>query len=250
MPRDRSPLPHPMLDSPDRAPGAMAPDQPDDATAAALRGFGPAGIAAMLVILLTGNVFVGPVALPVGAALVLLWARWSRTPWARIGYVRPASWSGGLLLGIAAGVAFKLLMKALVMPLLGADPINHAYHYLAGNRAALPAAVWAMLVAGFAEETVFRGYLFERFGRLLGAGTGAKTATVLITAAWFGLSHYSVQGLAGVEQASVVGLVFGTAFARSGRLWPLMCAHTAFDLTALAIIYRDAETDVARWVFG
>jgi hypothetical protein len=29
----------------------------------------------------------------------------------------------------------------------------------------------------------------------------------------------------------------------------LMTAHTAFDLTALAIIYWDLETDVARLVF-
>lgn len=32
------------------------------------------------------------------------------------------------------------------MPLLGADPINQAYHYLAGNRAALPGAIYAMIV--------------------------------------------------------------------------------------------------------
>jgi hypothetical protein len=31
------------------------------------------------------------------------------------------------------GCAFRLLMKAVVMPLLDAAPINHAYHYLAGN---------------------------------------------------------------------------------------------------------------------
>lgn len=74
-------------------------------------------------------------------------------------------------------------MKAVVMPLLGADPINQAYHYLAGNRAALPGAIYAMMViAGFGEETVFRGYLSERFGKLLGRSAAAKTFTVLITA--------------------------------------------------------------------
>ena len=39
------------------------------------------------------------------------------------------------------------------------------------QKAALPAAVYAMIVgAGFGEETVFRGYLFERFGKLFGSG--------------------------------------------------------------------------------
>ena len=126
--------------------------------------------------------------------------------------------------------------------------INQAYHYLVGNTALLPAAVWAMFVAGFAEETVFRGYLFERLGKLFGPSVGARIAIVLITSAWFGLSHYSNQGLAGAEQGVIVGLVFGTVFATTGRLWMLMCAHTAFDLTALAIIYWDLEAEVARFI--
>ncbi|HUL68950.1 MAG TPA: CPBP family intramembrane glutamic endopeptidase, partial [Gemmatimonadales bacterium] len=60
-------------------------------------------------------------------------------------------------------------MKGVIMPLLGAPPINPVYHYLTRNSALLPAAIWAMLVAGFGEETVFRGFLFERFGKLFGS---------------------------------------------------------------------------------
>jgi membrane protease YdiL (CAAX protease family) len=183
------------------------------------------------------------------AVLVLVWVRWSRTPWREIGYVRPKSWIGSLAVGIAFGIAFKVLMKMIVMPLLGAPPINPTYHYLAGNRAMLPAAVWAMFAAGFGEETVFRGYLFERFGKLLGSGAGAKMAIVLMTAAWFGLGHYSDQGLAGSEQAAIVGLVLGSIYAVTRRLFLPMVAHTAFDLTALAMIYWNLESDVAHLVF-
>jgi membrane protease YdiL (CAAX protease family) len=103
--------------------------------------------------------------------------------------------------------------------------------------------------AGWGEETVFRGYLFERLGKLLGSDTGARTAIVLLTAALFGIAHYPDQGIAGVQQATIFGLVFGTIFAITGRIWTLMCAHAAFDLTALAIIYWDLETDVARLIF-
>jgi membrane protease YdiL (CAAX protease family) len=218
----------------------------DDRFAADLRGFGPLGILAMLVILLTGNY---PVA-PASAILVLVWVRLSRTPWREIGYSRPKSWARSALLGITFGIAFKLVMKALVMPLFGADPVNQAYHYLAGNRAALPGAVYVMIVgAGFGEETVFRGYLFERFGKLLGCGAWAKLLTVCVTALWFGLAHYSVQGLAGTEQATITGLVFGAIMAATGRIWLLMFAHAAFDLTALATIYWNLETKVAHFVF-
>jgi membrane protease YdiL (CAAX protease family) len=218
----------------------------DDRFAAGLRGFGPLGVIAVLVILLVGNY---PLA-PVGAILVLVWVRWSRTPWRDIGYVRPRSWVSTVAAGVVFGIAFKLLMKIIVMPLLGADPVNHAFHYLVRNQAALPAAIYAMIIgAGFGEETVFRGFLFERFGKLLGSSAWAKALTVLITASWFGAAHYSLHGLAGVEQAAIAGLVYGTIFAVTGRIWMLMIAHAAFDLTALAIIYWDLESTVAHLVF-
>jgi len=217
-----------------------------DRVAARLRGFGPLGIVALLVILLVGNY---PVA-PASAILVLVWVRWSRTPWREIGYVRPKSWTRDLATGIVLGVAFKVLMKAIVMPLVGAPPINQAFHYLAGNRAALPGAIYAMIVgAGFGEETVFRGYLFERLGKLLGSDLRAKTLTVLTSTALFALGHYSLQGIAGVEQAMITGLLFGTIVAVTGRIWIAMLAHAAFDLTALAMIYWNLESAVAHAIF-
>ena len=216
-----------------------------DRVAAGLRGFGPLGILAFLAIA-AGNLVVAPLS----AFLVLVWARLSRTPWRDIGYVRPKSWTRDLALGIVFGTAFKLLMKTIVMPVLGADPINRTYHYLAGNRAALPGILFAAIIgAGFGEETVFRGYLFERLGKLLGSGAWARSFIVLLTATLFGLAHYPDQGLAGAEQGTITGLVFGTIFAVTGQLWMLMCAHAAFDVTAVAIIYWDLESAVAHLVF-
>src|SRR5260370_227274 len=130
-----------------------------DRLAADLRAFGPLGLLAILVILASAAVF-----MPLGALLVLAWARLSCTPWLEIGYMRPKNWIGSMAAGILFGSAFKFLMKIIVMPLLGADPINRAYHYLAGNPAAIPATLFALIVgAGFREDTLFLGYLFERF---------------------------------------------------------------------------------------
>jgi membrane protease YdiL (CAAX protease family) len=72
---------------------------------------------------------------------------------------------------------------------------------------------------------------------------------VLITSVWFGLEHYAVQGLPGVEQSTIMGLVFGTIMVITGRIFMLMVAHAAFDLTALAIIYWDVESQVAHFFF-
>jgi uncharacterized protein len=217
----------------------------DDRFAARLRGFGPLGILAILIIL-AGNLVI----VPLSAILVLIWAWLSRTPWRAIGYVQPRSWIRTVIVGIVFGVAFKFAMKAVVMPLLGAPPINQAYHFLVGNTAALPWMLFAVIAgAGFGEETVFRGFLFERFGKLFGSGVGVKIVIVLITSIWFGVVHYWVQGLPGVEQATITGLVFGTIFAVTGQLWMLMFAHAAFDLTALAMIYWNHESDVAHLIF-
>ena len=211
----------------------------------ALRGFGPAGLAAILVIL-AGSL----VTVPLGALLVLVWALLSRTPWRELGFVRPRSWMASLAVGLVAGAAFKLVMKAVVMPLLGAPPLNQAYRHLVGNTAALPGILLAVVVgAGLGEETVFRGYLFERLGKLLGSARWSRAIVVLFTSALFAAAHYAHQGVPGVQQAAVTGLAFGTAFAVSGQLWPVIFAHISFDITAVAIIYWDLETKVAHLVF-
>ena len=216
-----------------------------DAFAASLRGFGPLGLLAIAVILTGNGLFV-----PLSAVLVLVWAYLSRTPWRDIGFVSPRSWTATLVAGIVTGVALKFLLKAIVMPLLGADPINQAVRHLTGNTAALPGALYAIVIgAGFGEETVFRGYLFERFGKLFGSSTAAKVGIVLLTSAWFGIAHYGFQGLPGVQQATLVGLLYGTIFAITGRIWFLIVAHAAFNLTALWMIYFNLERDVAHLVF-
>ena len=76
----------------------------------------------------------------------------------------------------------------------------------------------------------------------------AKLVIVLLSTGLFEVRHFSDQRLAGVQQAVVTGLVFGTIFAVTGRIWMLICAHAAFDLTAVAIIYFILESDLAHLV--
>jgi hypothetical protein len=131
---------------------------------------------------------VGSIAIPVATVLVLVWVRTSGTPWRDIGFARPRSSLSVVATGTVFGCVLKLTMKALVMPLVGADPVNPTY-------------------------------------------------------------HYPDQGWTGAEQALVTGLVFGTIFARTGRIWMLMCTHAAYDLTAVALIYANLESGVAHLVF-
>jgi membrane protease YdiL (CAAX protease family) len=236
-----------MSQSPEglREPEVVSAAPANERFAARLRGFGPLGILAILIIL-GGNFVIAPLS----AILVLIWVKISRTPWRDIGYVRPRSWTRTIVFGIVFGVVLKFTMKALVMPLFGAPPANQAYHFVTGNPAVIPMMIYTMIVvAGFGEETFYRGWMFEKLGKLFGPRVTAKIAIVLITSILFASIHYPEQRIPGVEQALVTGLVFGSIFAVSGQLFLLMIAHAAFDLTALWMIYYDLETRIAHLIF-
>src|SRR5262249_53221636 len=120
--------------------------------AARLRGFGPVGLIAIVIILAADFVQV-----PLSAVLVLVWRVVSQSPWREIGYVRPNSWFRDAAIGVIFGIALKLLMKVIVMPALGTPPTNQAYQFLIGNTtAALGMVVAVIVIAGFGEETFFR----------------------------------------------------------------------------------------------
>jgi uncharacterized protein len=222
---------------------AARPDKPLTGFAARLQGWGPLGIVAFLLVAL--GVAITP---PAGALIVVLWVWLSKTSWRAIGYVRPKSWLGAIVIGILFGVALKLAMKAVVMPLIGSPPSTHAFQELHTLNGALEFAVYAVIGAGWGEETVFRGYLFDRFGKLFGTGASGKVLVVLLATAIFAVLHWA-QGMAGIEQAAIVGLIFGTIFAITGRLVMLMIAHAAFDLTAAAVIFFNLDTPIAHLVF-
>lgn len=214
--------------------------------AAKLRGFGPAGISVILLVLLS-LLLVGPLT----AILVMLWAWYARVPWRDLGLTPPRSWALRIAGGITAGILLKLALKAVVMPLIGAPAINSAYHYVSGNPAALTRMIITVIVAGgIGEEIVYRGFLFERLRGVLGRNTAATAAIVAVTTALFALAHFAEQGIAGSEQAVFTGLTFATMYILTGSLWLSMITHASYDVVALLMIYFNIEGAVARSVFG
>lgn len=227
-----------------RAAGSALSPEADD-TAAQLRGFGPVGLAAIVVIL--AGAVIGP---PMSAALILIWARLSKTPWPSLGFRVPRRWGAAIAGGIAVGGILKVFLKAVVMPIFGAPDRNAPYQFLVGNTAALPGMLAIVLFsAGVAEEIFFRAYLFERLGRVLGGSRASLAAIVVLTTSLFALAHYQGQGVPGVEQAAVTGAVFALMFARWKQIWIVMIAHASFDVAAVMLIYLNWEAPVAHLVF-
>jgi membrane protease YdiL (CAAX protease family) len=215
--------------------------------AEALRGMGPAGIGAALFIL--AALALGP---PVAAVLVFVWIWASRTPLADIGLKRPKSWIGVLVLGVAGGVVLKLAMKAAVMPAFGAPALAPIYQNLRGDLGAFLIEVPQMIVlAGFAEEIVFRGFFINRLTALMGSSAASSVGIVLLTAAVFGPAHYVTQGFFGMLQGTIIGVLFAAIYLLNGRrLWSLIVAHAAFDVTAIWLIHAGLEERVAHAIFS
>ncbi len=216
--------------------------------AAALRGFGPTG-ALVFTAVIAAATFVET---PIAALIVIVWALASRTKFRELGLVKPAKWVAVIAGGLIAGVVLKLAMKAVLMPLLGAPAINTAFHDIqtapAGKLAFLVGYV--IIGAGFCEEFVFRGYMFERFRSAGEDSWPMRIFTILFCATYFGALHFYPQGFYGALNAFFSGLITGTIFVLNGRrLWFLVFMHAAYDLAAIAIIYYGWENAVAHAFF-
>ena len=91
----------------------------------------------------------------------------------------------------------------------------------------IPVLVLAAFANGFAEEVVVVGYLITRL-RQLGI---SEPRAVFISGLLRGIYHL-YQGIGAGLGNLVMGVVFGYAWCRSGRLWPLIIAHGIIDTVA------------------
>lgn len=85
------------------------------------------------------------------------------------------------------------------------------------------------LASGFAEELVYRGFLQTELTRL----TGSAVSGWLTAAALFAAAH-AYHGPQGLVVCGANGLVFGAAFALTGRVWGVAAGHTGYGLLLYA----------------
>jgi membrane protease YdiL (CAAX protease family) len=142
-------------------------------------------------------------------------------------------------------------MKGVVLPYFGAPATAPILQELHGNFGAFLVEVPQMIIlAGLAEELVFRGYFINRLQAMLGTSAASGVFIVLITAGIFGPAHYLTQGFFGALQGTIVGVLFAAAYLLNGqRLWSLIIAHAAFDVLAIYLIYAGLEERVAHAIY-
>lgn len=160
---------------------------------------------------------------PVALALYLLWQSTGK-PFSSIGltFDSPNFWlSRGTLLAAAIGipgvglyVASRLLgWSSKIVP---AELPNYWW--------AIPILLLAAVRAALLEEVLVVGYLFDRLERL-----GVAPKIQLLTSAGLRASYHLYQGFGGFIGNFVMGLVFGWAYRRWGRVMPLVLAHFILD---------------------
>ena len=96
------------------------------------------------------------------------------------------------------------------------------------------------IVAGMAEEFIYRGVLTGLLQRI----TGITLATVITLSVSFAVAH-SMQGLRSVAGIFVIALACHTLVWLAQSLIPMMAVHFAYDLTAGVLIPRWVEGEAA-----
>lgn len=136
---------------------------------------------------------------------------------------------GGILLALAVEFTPTLLPEAEEFPL---------ERLFDSPPAAYTVAAFAVLVAPFMEELVFRGVLFNFLDRLAGTGFAVISTAVLFAGLhvpeYWGAWHHVLMIL-------VVGIALSLARGLTGSLAPSMVLHLAYNATLMIGLYFETH---------
>lgn len=90
----------------------------------------------------------------------------------------------------------------------------------------IPVLLFSAIRHGILEETIVVGYLFDRLRKL-----GWGTWPIILTSAVLRGSYHLYQGFGPFLGNAIMGVVFGWVYTRTGRVMPLVIAHTLLDIT-------------------
>jgi membrane protease YdiL (CAAX protease family) len=159
-----------------------------------------------------------------------------------VGFVRYRTWSRTLLLGVAAGVALEALELLVTQPILvqwlHKQPDLELFRAVHSNvKLLLVFVALSWTLAAFGEEMVYRGYVMNRVADLFNRTSAAWIISLLAVNVGFGLAH-AYQGLTGVLDEGLMGLLYGIIYLRTGRnLAVPIVAHGVQDTIDFLLIF-------------
>ena len=162
--------------------------------------------------------------------------------WRSVGLAWPEGAARLLVVGVLAGVAFWALEYFVANPVLhhftGKYPDLSDFRFIVGNEGMLALILLLNLIlAGFGEEMVWRGYALPRVAGLLGESRMAWLIAIVGVNVAFGLAH-AYQGESGVIQAGVQGALLGLLYLLTGRnLIAPIAAHFTANTCDFILLY-------------
>lgn len=150
-----------------------------------------------------------------------------KKPFSAMGYRLNGRWAGELGLGVLGGAAIMLVTALAAMG-------GGGFHWTRGV-ADFHAIAWGLLlfiIVGFNEETLFRGYLFQR----LVDGMGQWPAQILM-ALFFGLAHWGNPGMAGATRVwatvniGLAAVLLGLCYLKTKSLALPIGVHIGWNFT-------------------
>ena len=128
---------------------------------------------------------------------------------------------------LATGTLAGLGLFCIVMGILWAAGVYHPEGWSA--HALLARGFLFALLAGILEEILFRGLLFRLFSKIVGTW-----GALLLTSALFGLAHAANHGATVSSSLAIAleaGILLGTAYAATSRLWLPIGLHVGWNFT-------------------
>lgn len=89
----------------------------------------------------------------------------------------------------------------------------------------------ASVTAGVCEELLFRGFIMTRMANIF----GNKNLAILLSAALFGISHFSYGSMVQVVNPFLIGLIFAATYFRYKNIKLIIALHIVWDIMALSL---------------
>jgi len=168
--------------------------------------------------------------------------RWRGVKWKDVGLTVDQPLSKLFVVGMVVGIGMEALelfaTQPLLTKLLHKGPDLHQLQRLVGNWQLLILGILlAWILAAFGEETVWRGYLLNRFAEVFGRSTSAWFASAILISLLFGFAHFP-QGPTGIIENIIDGAILAALYFATGRnLWAPIIAHGIQDTVDVLLIY-------------
>jgi len=164
------------------------------------------------------------------ALLAALFVAINRETLSDVGLRHPASIARTGFYGVVVAGAVFMVVVGLEKMGYGANRLGDMAAELKGNPALVAQRIAiSILIVGFVEEFIFRGFLLLRLTKLFGGSRAAVAIALFLQAALFGLSH-SYQHLYGIVLTGSLGVFFGIVYLALNRnLWVVVIGHGLYD---------------------